>query len=183
MVKEKKSKSSTEIFCPILCKMLLLLQSDFHVGEINLRLDHTEKYYQVTCNQVGLEMRKRKEKWRTVSPRNITFMSCRNYLKDDWAEEAQKKSMEYTAFLSQKKTTLKPAEIYPHCVVNFPKAHSNEKHFILPQICQQWDLGGYCPPHSTAEASAQWVSFSIISQTFATSVQIEATKKWKVCIL
>lgn len=121
----------------------------------------------------------RERRKRNVSPRNIIFMNCRNYL------EAQKKSTEYTAFLSQKKkkSTLKPAEIYPRCVDNFPKAHGNEKHFILPQICQQWDLGGYCPPHSTAEASAQWVSFSIIAQTFATSVQIEAAEKWKVCIL
>lgn len=46
-----------------------------------------------------------------------------------------------------------------------------------PKSCQQRDLGGYCPPHSTEKASAQWVSFSIISQTFATSVQTEATEK------
>lgn len=46
-----------------------------------------------------------------------------------------------------------------------------------PKTCQQRDLGGCCPPHSTEKASVQWVSFSIISQTFATSIQIEATEK------
>lgn len=100
-----------------------------------------------------------------------------------WKLKRRARSIQPSSHKKKKKSTLKPAEIYPRCVDNFPKAHGNEKHFILPQICQQWDLGGYCPPHSTAEASAQWVSFSIIAQTFATSVQIEAAEKWKVCIL
>lgn len=35
--------------------------------------------------------------------------------------------------IKNKKNTLKPAEIHPRGADNFPKAHGNEKHFILPQ--------------------------------------------------
>lgn len=95
--------------------MQLLLQSGLHAGGIILRLIMLQNYYHVTALAKLGWVRNEEEKGKKQKkpPRTTTFMNCRNYLRDDWKEETQKKSTKYKAFLSQKKLTLKPAEIHP----------------------------------------------------------------------
>lgn len=82
----------------------------------------------------------RERRKRNVSPRNITFMNCRNYL------EAQKKSTEYTAFLSQKKKKKHPktSRNLPPLCRQFPKSTWQWKTFYiapnLPAVRSRWLL-------------------------------------------
>lgn len=49
--------------------------------------------------------------------------------------------------------TLKPAETHPPTVQTISQKPTAMKNILYcPKTCQQRDLGGYCPPHSTEKA-------------------------------